>query len=235
MNQKKGMNQQIEPRKGENKKKIQGQGGASLFKKNEFTLIIIGALAVTTAVFFLFFRSPGPGKTDLPADPGRLTQLDDRIKTLESLVEELKLLQEQGGISAESSGTDSSVKKDLVQVQQDLDRIENTVTLKIDALIRRMSGIEKQMSGISPEKAQAAAKPGGKTQKTASATMAAKPPVKKPAVASTKKTPMFHTVKKGETLWSISQQHKTTVANLRKLNNLTPESKIYPGINILIR
>ena len=235
MNQKKGMNQQIEPRKGgvENKKKI--QGGTSLFKKNEFTLIIIGALAVTVAVFFLFFRSPGPGKTDLSVDSDALTQLDERIKTLESLVEELKLIQEQGGLSAESSGADPSVKKDLVQVQQDMDRIENTVTLKIDALIRRMSGIEKQISGISQEKVQPAAKSAEKTQKTASATVAAKPPVKKPAVQSSKKTPMFHTVKKGETLWSISQKYKTTVANLRKLNNLTPESKIYPGINILIR
>ena len=56
-----------------------------------------------------------------------------------------------------------------------------------------------------------------------------------PAEDLAKKTNQFHTVQKGETLWSISQKHKTSVEAIRKLNNLTPEDKIHPGSNLLVR
>ncbi|WP_022668722.1 LysM peptidoglycan-binding domain-containing protein [Desulfospira joergensenii] len=238
MNQKKGINQQqIEPRKtaASNKKKIQDQAsmGSSLLKKNEFTLIIAGALVVTAIVFFLFFRSSGPGKVEPVSDTGSSAKLEERIKNMESALEELKMMKEQVGLSGENSEADPSVKKDLVEVRQNLSRLENSVTLKLDSLIRRMNVLEKQMVGIKEAKAPATKAPVKKVEKKA--VVASKPPVKKPAVKATKKTSMFHTVKKGETLWSISQKYKTTVAKLRKLNNLTPETKIYPGTNILIR
>ncbi len=66
--------------------------------------------------------------------------------------------------------------------------------------------------------------------------------VKKPATAPVPNkeqkpgpAPMFHTVQKGETLWSISQKYKTTVDALRKLNHLTKDDPIYTGISILVR
>jgi len=62
-----------------------------------------------------------------------------------------------------------------------------------------------------------------------------KAPLKKKAVTSGKKANLFHTVKKGETLWSISQKYKTSVGTIRKLNNMTVKDKIYPGNNILVR
>lgn len=49
------------------------------------------------------------------------------------------------------------------------------------------------------------------------------------------KTNQFHTVQKGETLWSISQKYNTNVVSIRKLNNLAPEDKIHPGTNLLVR
>ena len=63
--------------------------------------------------------------------------------------------------------------------------------------------------------------------------------IQKPSVALKKggqgpKAPQFHTVQKGESMWNISQKYKTTVATIRKLNNLSPEDKIYPGSNILV-
>ncbi|MGD9686539.1 MAG: LysM domain-containing protein, partial [Desulfobacter sp.] len=50
-----------------------------------------------------------------------------------------------------------------------------------------------------------------------------------------KKTNQFHTVQKGETLWSISQKYKTNVEAVRKMNNLTPEDKIHIGGKLLVR
>lgn len=57
----------------------------------------------------------------------------------------------------------------------------------------------------------------------------------KKAVKKEKKATMFHTVQKGETLYYISKKYNTTIAVLRKLNNLSTTAKIYPGDNILIR
>lgn len=50
-----------------------------------------------------------------------------------------------------------------------------------------------------------------------------------------KKASQFHTVQKGETLWSISQKYKTNVEAVRKMNNLTPEDKIHIGGKLLVR
>ena len=50
-----------------------------------------------------------------------------------------------------------------------------------------------------------------------------------------KKQSIFHTVKKGETLYSISKRYKTTVNRLRNLNKLKKRSDIFPGEIILIK
>lgn len=103
------------------------------------------------------------------------------------------------------------------------------MTLKLDALLERIGKMEKQIIGL-------------KSVPTASA----KPPkpvvavpqkasIKKKAAQSKKKKKFFHTVKKGETLWSISQKYKISVATLKKLNKMTAKGKIYPGNNILVR
>jgi LysM repeat protein len=56
----------------------------------------------------------------------------------------------------------------------------------------------------------------------------AKAPARKPATR-------YHTVRKGETLYSISKKYNTSVNALRKLNHLSANDKIYPGTNILVR
>ncbi len=239
MNQKKETKKKAEPQKKmpPNQRKIQDRGamGGSVLRKNELPLIIVGALVVTVAVFFLFFRSSGPQTQkngSNKAEPDLVSTLEKRIASLEAAVQELEALRDQTG-SLKEQGVPGNVKKDLVRVHQDFARLENSVSLKYDALISRMAGLEKKL--LAPGKSLVPAKQ--KTSKTVKPVLktASKPPVKKPAIKSSKKTAMFHTVKKGETLWSISQKYKTTVPKLRKLNNLTPETKIYPGTNILIR
>jgi LysM repeat protein len=38
-----------------------------------------------------------------------------------------------------------------------------------------------------------------------------------------------HTVRSGNTLWEIARMYGTTTAELRRLNNMKPTSRIYPG------
>lgn len=74
--------------------------------------------------------------------------------------------------------------------------------------------------------------PGQKLAVTASAPAApakAAPAKAAPAKTSSAKTTATHTVRAGDTLWSIAQKHGTSVASLQNLNGLRASSVIRPG------
>ena len=207
----------------------------SLLKKNEFTLIIVGALVVTVIVFFLFFRTSGPDPAPGASSVAQEDQgLEKRISALEVSLTRL------ASFSPDTDAEESS-PKDLAAIEQRVSRLETAVTLKLDSMIERMGKLERKIGSLkTASKAPGKTAPVAKTAKTA-AKVQEKAPVKKKAVqpkkttAPAKKASLFHTVKKGETLWSISQKYKTSVAAIRKLNNLSAQDKIYPGNNILVR
>lgn len=207
---------------------------SSLLKKNEFTLIIAGALVATVIVFFVFFKSSGPENKEvgLMSSTGggssNLMELEKRMGAIEAVLEKISI---QGAGGDAATGTPA----ELPHLQQKVQRLETSVSVKFDSLIERMGKMEKQIRvlGLKPRTSPAKIKsavPAKSSQKTAS-----KKIVKKSTVVTEKKAAMFHTVKKGETLWSISQKYKTSVATLRKLNKMSPTATIYPGTNLLIR
>jgi len=200
---------------------IRGKLNASLLKKNEFALIILGALLLTIIIFFLFFRSSDP-----KIDPAKksdshtsFTDLEKRIEKIEQVIQ----IQEDSVQSA--AGKTSKGAAVIDPVEERLTRLETAFLAKFDSLIERMGTIEKNILQV-------------EKKTTAKLTPIPKPkpsiPVKK-GVKKEKKAAMFHTVKKGETLYYISKKYNTTIAGLRKLNNLPANAKIYPGDNILIR
>ncbi len=210
------------------KKQIDPSGpmaaGSSLLKKHEFTLIIAGALAVTLVVFFLFFSSSDTDTQTLPSPSQNATPgaLEDRLVSMEAALENMqaKLMTGTG------DGTVTSMEATLVQLQQQVSRLETAAQIKFDSLTERMGNIEQKLSTVS--KIAASPAPVKSVETTAS--------VKKATKVQDKKTAeVFHTVKKGETLWSIAQEYNTTVAVLRQLNNMDAEAQIYPGTNILVR
>ncbi len=210
-----------------------GDLGGSLLKMNEFTLIIIGALVVTVLVFFLFFRSPDPGGEGA----GRVVErqsADQENSGLEKRIAQLEVSMARVASSPLAVDQNTSVPdaKGLSAIDQRVTRLETATTLKLDAVLERLSKLEKKMAGL--KRVAAAAPVPVKTPKTVVA-VPKKAPVKKKAVQSKKKENIFHTVKKGETIWSISQKYKTSVAAIRKLNNFSAQDKIYPGNNILVR
>ncbi len=213
--------------------------GNSLLKKNEFTLIISGALVVTVIVFFVFFTSSEPktdslsglsstnGSNGATGFTGSFTDLEKRIEAIESVLEKL-----QGAASLGGTGEPPA---ELAPLQQKVQRLETSASVKFDSLNERMGKMETQIRILN--KKPRAVSPVAKVSVPAKAPQKAptKTLVKKPVVKPVKKASMFHTVQRGETLWSISQKYKTSVTTLRKLNNLAPETKIYPGTNILVR
>lgn len=210
--------------------------GTSLLKKNEFTMIIIAALVITTMVFFFLLRGSSTqesreqetvsAKGEDQIAPG----FEDRISALEISLAKI----------ASSSDRNESLaaSRAVSDLDERITRIETAVNLKLDTLIERVDKLEGRLSKL----AVVASTPPQRT------VVKSEPKVKKPALAPKQKVQVtkkkakkpekagqFHTVQKGETLWSISQKHKTTVAAIRKLNNLTPEDKIYPGSNLLVK
>lgn len=200
--------------------------GSSLLKKNEFTLIIAGALVVTLVVFFIFFRS-SDSQTQAESASSLETvpeDLEERLASLESALENM-----QAKLSfAVGDGDDTTLDAALAKIQQQVSRIEAAAQIKFDSLTERMGDLEQKLSSVS----KMAAAPEPVTSKS----LETRPVVKKSTAVQEKKSAgIFHTVKKGETLWSISQKYNTTVAALRKLNNLAPDADIYPGSNIMVR
>lgn len=218
------------PQKNSNTKKQAVPGKKHLdktfFKKNEFAVILLGALVLTVIVFFVFFRSPEPEPEPVVAQKGvssSFNMLEKRINALEQGLAGKKK-ETASGIQPQKSKPDIKVLDDRVT------RLETAFLVKFESMVDRMNNLEKKISGLTP--------------KTVPVVTPAKPaatsvvPIKKPDTKTAKKTKkeaIFHTVEKGETLYSISKKYNTTVVTLQKLNKLTKNDKIYPGSNIIVR
>lgn len=203
-----------------------GAAGSSLLKKNEFTLIIAGALVVTLVVFFLFFRSSDSQTQAVPSvsQDTLSEEMQDRMAAMETAMENM-----QAKLSfAVGEGADADLDATLARLQQQISRLEAAAQVKFDSLTERMGNLEQKLSAVSK---QAAAPDPEKNEPRKNT-----PVVKKSTTVQNKKAAtVFHTVKKGETLWSISRKYNTTVAALRKINNLAPDADIYPGTDIAVR
>lgn len=209
-------------------------GEPSLLKKNEFTLIIAGALVVTVLVFFLFFRDSGKPpavSSDRKGQPsGEIVDraMEKRVAELEVTLARLASSPAAGDLNA-----GDATSRNLGDLEARLERLETAMTLKMDTLIGRLAKVESGMANL--KKAAAKPAPVVKVAETPPAPVEKKAAVPQKTAQKTTKKSMFHTVQKGETLWSISQKYKTTVTAIRELNKLSPEDNIYPGTNILVR
>ncbi|WP_242637440.1 LysM peptidoglycan-binding domain-containing protein [Desulfobacter hydrogenophilus] len=217
--------------------------GTSLLKKNEFTMILIAAMAVTALVFFFFFS--GSSTQESGEQKSVSTKGDDQVAPgFEERVSALEI-----SLAKIASSSDRNENQAASRFVSDFDeritRIETAVNLKLDTLIERVAKLEGRLSKLAvvastpPQKTVVKPKP--TVKKPASVTtpkkkvQVAKKKTEKPKANTPKKTNQFHTVQKDETLWSISQKYKTSVAAIRQLNNLTPNDKIYPGSNLLVK
>ena len=182
----------------------------SFLRKNEFALILFGALLLTLIVFFIFFRADGSAPEKAVPQAPSFDQLEKRIQALE---QGLALKQEP------VSGKPLAAR---------IGRVETALSLKMDALAEQVEKLESRLAAMEKAPRPAKASPPVVPVK--------KPAVKKPAAtAKTPKAPMFHTVKKGETLYSIGKKYNISVSRLRTLNKLSEKTDIYPGTNLLVR
>lgn len=195
--------------------------GSSALMKNEFAVILLGALLLTIIIFFIFFRSSGTKSetADMDASATSFANLEKRIEKIEKALQ-LDQNPDTAGVDIKGSAEETKFLKERIE------RLETAFSVKFDSILERMGKIEKSISAPAATSAAVSVKKAAESKPAAAAA-----PVKKPA----KKKSIFHTVEKKETLYSISKKYNTTVQELMKLNNLTKDSKIYPGDNIIVR
>jgi LysM repeat protein len=207
------------------------QMGPSLFKKNEFALILFGALLLTLIVFFLFFRGPGDNTDEKTLKTGSSGKMVSQSESFTDLEKRINMLEQT------LSGKNFKKPGSVDPIQERVARLETAFSVKFDSLIERMGSIEKRLAALNRKKVTTPAKskssPVVKTS-LKTKTSLVKTPAKQPIVKQTKAA-MFHTVKKGETLYSIGKKYQISVPTLQKLNKLSPGAKLYIGMNLLIR
>ncbi len=221
------------PMPGDNDPKIE----TSLFKKNEFALILFGALLLTLILFFIFFRNPDKSMDNHiqslkeTTASGSFTDIEKRIGKIEAALER----QIDSKSKNISTGSTLSGSDEIDSLKKRVARLETAFSVKFDSVLEQMGSIEKRLADMKAGIPAAPEKQAPKTVNT-STKAESKPPVKTSVKNETKaKAPIFHTVKKGDTLYSISKKYGISIPALRKLNKLSLEDKLYIGMNLLIR
>jgi LysM repeat protein len=182
-------------------------------KKNEFALIILGALVLTLVVFFVFTgtsdKKHGTLKqtvsTSVPAD---FSGIEKRMEAVEKKLAQFS-----------QTGSGSMNSKIAHNLDERLTRLETALSLKFDTLAERLAKLETSVSHL-------------KKQQTAVASSKRAVPVKKivkKTIKKQNKASIFHTVRKGETLYGISRRYGLSVNELKRLNKIPAGAALKPG------
>ena len=144
------------------------------------------------------------------------------------------------------SGGDNNLSTgDLSSIQGKLDQLENRLT-HLEGIEARIASLEKQEKRLPQSMADRSGKPLTqrldklthridqleKTMASAPAKTEASHPIQKKPFPLDKGR--YHEVRSGETLYRIARQYGITVAELCRLNNMTPGQIIHPGQKLLV-
>jgi LysM repeat protein len=91
-----------------------------------------------------------------------------------------------------------------------LDSLEASLSMRMDQKVKELDTLHMEARQKTPDKEKILKAPKKKTESR------------------------YHEVSAGETLYRISRQYGLTVEELRKLNNISPESVIYVGQKLII-
>ena len=134
-----------------------------------------------------------------------------QLKALESRLEQIE--KKMTGVEdlTRPASDAFNPEQQFQQLAARLDRLESDINSKTDQIIKALES-RKEPTTQPPAPAAKAIQPEKKEEKAAK--------------------PQTHKVQAGETLYRISQRYGITVDQLRKINNLGPNAKIYPGQEI---
>lgn len=185
-------------------------GWLGFLKNNLLLFVVIAAAAVI--LIFLYQRLP-KAPLDKPNDD-RIAALEANVKKLEDRISQF----EGRPVSGEEPAVE---KEEFSQLLSRVDRLEENS-------FKRTGEIEARLEAIERGKKSPKTKPstvGGTGTAAVKKSSATEPS----AAAKDTASVALHTVRPKETLYGIAKRYKLTVKELMKLNNLSPNSTIYPG------
>jgi LysM repeat protein len=196
----------------------------SLFKKNEFVVILAGALFLTFIIFFFFFRSPDPKN-----QPGKQMASDTSFLELEQRIQDIekKLLGEGAQFLQTKNVQNENSMAQIQAIEERVDRFETLFSVKLDSLIERVGIVEKSILRFKNRSVNKKVNQKPEPEIVISEKKAMKTAVKKKSRS--------HIVQKKETLYSISKKYSISIAKLKKLNKLSENAILYPGDKLLLR
>ena len=177
--------------------------------KKEKSLILIFAAAFCFIVILISFF---PMTLSIEDDvyikklEKRITELEGRLAGVDLTPEKLRRINVQG------AKVESFINN--------YDRLDASIRLKTNLLADRLDKVQLQIDNIKRQKSQ---------KKNFKKT------VKKKAVKRNKRKKTFHTVKQGETFYSISRKYGISLVRLKQLNGFNEKTIIYPGQDILVK
>ncbi len=175
-----------------------------LFKIPEETPF--GLIAVVVFALIVLFVLLFIPKNEKRIDMEQVQALETRLTHLEEAFDKY-----QGTIERISRLESTMEKKD--RLEKRLSRVEGSLLLK-------MKRVEKKINELAQKKAETASKQTTKQSVTPS------------AQETTKKK--YHTVQKGETIYSICRKYGLEEEELRRLNKLSADATIHPGQKLIL-
>lgn len=178
-------------------------------KKDKSFLIVCAA--VLCLLFLIISFLPVTGKIE---DQKYIKELEARISALERKLDGAEFTPEK---MRELTATGSKMESFI----NNYNRLDASVTLKTNLLAGRIDKLQTQIDTLE--------RPTPKKQVPIKVKKKVKKTVKK------KTEPEYHTVKKGETFYSISRKYGVTLGQIRSLNGFSQGAVIYPGQKIIVR
>lgn len=201
---------------------------SSMLKKSELSLILLGASLLTLIVFFIFFKPSVNKSSDHPENTANIQALEKRIAGIEEFIHTNK-----AHILSDSSITSGhSPSMDSYQIR--VARVEAALSVKFDALTKKLDTMNKKIINLSKQINHKAKANKTASKKTIKKIKAIKH-IPREKSRTKKQRSIFHTVKKGDTLYSISKKYNIKLGRLRELNKLSKKSIIHPGDTMLIK
>ncbi|MFZ3044337.1 MAG: LysM peptidoglycan-binding domain-containing protein, partial [Desulfatirhabdiaceae bacterium] len=174
---------------------------------------LIGAAAFILIGMFVFM----PMLKQQPVDVSMVSEIDARIKKLESRLSQLET-------SSSKQPVIALQEEKLNQMNERLEKLESMATQKLDTLTRDLDGLRK-MSG--PAKSASSEPP--KTEPPAAKRTDTPNQPQKQTSAETQSTIRYHDVQPKETLFGIGKTYGLTVDEMRRLNQISSPDLIKVG------
>lgn len=188
---------------------------AAVASSRSSSVWVVVAVAVLGLIIILILPrvQPSGGEEQLLALETRVEALEQQLTKFDSVDENVSRIWEQA--------------KSFEQFKERFERTDASTSLRMDHLATSLSAVQKRVESLEKGGAKTAASAPAKT-----ATSAPKTPQTAPVAPSSPKgvaSAKYHTIAKGDTLYSVGRKYGLKVDELLKINQLPKDTVIKPG------